>query len=154
MWVLGKGTNWLLLRKSKTLWPSRSVTMQMWLRKSKVSRRWMHLLRLDWSLHASVESTRNSMREASRYFCTERIILMATSACLLRSQACTTLPNVPWPSSRTIESVEPESERSETRSEAKVLTSLGQVGVFLNNVVSVIIIHFLVARSSPLQPSQ
>jgi hypothetical protein len=59
--------------------------------------------------HARVDKTRNSMRLASRYFCTERMILMATSAFLLRSYACTTLPNVPWPRSFTIESVEKES---------------------------------------------
>jgi len=30
IWLLGKGTKLLLFRKSKTLWPRRSMTMQMW----------------------------------------------------------------------------------------------------------------------------
>lgn len=44
MWLGGKGVYWLSLRKSKTDWDRSSETMQMWLRWSKQSSRWMHLL--------------------------------------------------------------------------------------------------------------
>ena len=99
IWLLGKGTNPLPLRKSKTLWPRRSVTIQMWLRKSKQSRRCMHLFRFCRSLWDKVCSTRSSMREASRYFCTDRMILIAHFDLVRLSKASTTLPKVPWPRS-------------------------------------------------------
>jgi hypothetical protein len=78
--------------------------MQMWFRKSKESRRWMHLFRLVLSFSDNVERTRSSMRDASRYFCTERIILTAHFVFLFLSKASTTFPKVPWPKSLTMES--------------------------------------------------
>lgn len=45
MSLQGNGWNSLSLRKSKTLCPSSSDTMQTWLRYVNVSMRWMHLLR-------------------------------------------------------------------------------------------------------------
>lgn len=51
--------------------------MQMWFRKSKQSRRWIHRLMLCLSLDARVESTLSSMRLASRYLGTDRMTLMA-----------------------------------------------------------------------------
>lgn len=130
--------------------------MQMWLRKSNVSRRWIHLLRLCLSLHASVDKTLNSMRLASRYFCTERMILMATSAFLLRSYACTTLPKVPWPRSFTIESAGNGSvlHGSDRVLKLRRLTSLGQVGVVVNNIMSIIIVNLLVTLGRSLRSCQ
>ena len=121
IWLLGNGTKPLPLRKSNTLWPSRSVTIQIWLRKSKESRRCMHLFRFVLSFRERVERTRSSIREASRYFCTERMILTAHLVFFRLSYASTTLPNVPWPRSLTTESdyVSSRSKRS-----AMELTSL------------------------------
>lgn len=51
--------------------------MQMWFLKSKQSRRWIHRLALFRSFEARVDSTRSSIREASRYLGTERMTLMA-----------------------------------------------------------------------------
>lgn len=97
--MLGNGTKLLDFKKSKTLCPYKSVTMQIWFRKSKQSRRWMQRFWLCLSFDANVESTRSSIREASRYLGTERMTLIAHSVFFLRSQAWTTLPKVPWPRS-------------------------------------------------------
>jgi hypothetical protein len=51
--------------------------MQMWFRKSKQSRKWIHRLMLCLSLDASVDRTLSSMRLASRYFGTDLMTLMA-----------------------------------------------------------------------------
>jgi hypothetical protein len=104
IWLLGNGTNPLPLRKSKTLCPSKSVTMQIWFRKSKQSRKWMHLLRLVLSFDARVDKTRSSILEASLYFWTDRMILTAQRVFFFLSKASTTLPKVPCPSSFTTES--------------------------------------------------
>jgi hypothetical protein len=104
IWLFGNGTNWLPFRKSKTLCPSRSMTMHIWPRKSKQSRRCIHLFRFSWSFALSVERTRSSIREASRYFWTDLMILTATSLSRLLSRALTTLPNVPCPRSDSISS--------------------------------------------------
>lgn len=48
--------------------------------------------------------TRTSILLASRYFGIARIILMATRLFVSMSTASTTLPNVPWPNSRTVRS--------------------------------------------------
>ena len=55
----------------------------------------MHLFRFSLSLEDSVDRTRNSIRDASRYFCTERMIFTAQRVFFLRSYASTTLPKVP-----------------------------------------------------------
>lgn len=106
LWIceLGKGTKPFPLRKSNTLCPKRSVTMQIWFLKSKESRKCMHLLRLVLSFRARVDSTRSSILEASRYFWTDRIILTAHRVFFFLSYASTTLPNVPCPSSLIISS--------------------------------------------------
>src|SRR2546421_11606088 len=78
--------------------------MQMWFRKSKESRKCIHLFRFVLSFSDNVDRTRSSMRDASRYFCTERIILTAHFVFLFLSKASTTFPNVPWPRSLTMES--------------------------------------------------
>ena len=82
------------------------ITMHICPRKSKQSRRCIHLFRFSWSFALSVERTRSSIREASRYFCTDLMILTATSFPRLLSMALTTLPNVPWPSKAIISSGE------------------------------------------------
>ena len=141
MWELGKGTKPLDLRKSKTLWPYKSVTMQMWFRKSKQSRRCIHRLMLCLSLEASVDSTRNSMRLASRYFGTERITLMAHFVPFLLSQASTTLPKVPWPRSFKIWSVQT---LALVRRKRWMHTSLSEVGLRYYDVVAILVVNFLV----------
>src|SRR2546421_12718336 len=78
--------------------------MQMWFRKSKESRKCIHLFRFVLSFSDNVDRTRSSMRDASRYFCTERIILTAHFVFLFLSKASTTFPKVPWPKSLTMES--------------------------------------------------
>ena len=65
----------------------------------------MHLFRFSRSLYFNVLRTRNSILLASRYFCTDRMILMAHLDLLRLSYASTTLPKVPWPSSLRISSV-------------------------------------------------
>src|SRR4051794_15628881 len=65
----------------------------------------MHRFWLSLSFDASVERTLSSIREASRYFGTERITLMAHRVPFLLSYASTTLPNVPCPRSFTIVSI-------------------------------------------------
>lgn len=142
IWLLGKGTKPLPLRKSNTLWPRRSVTIQMWFRKSNASRRCIHLLRFALSLSASVESTLSSILEASRYFCTERIILMATFVFFRLSYASTTLPNVPWPRSLLISS-----KMLLVSDRLGILvkqTSFGQGHPFFYNIVTVLVVDFLV----------
>ena len=104
IWLLGNGTKEFAFRKSNTLWPSKSVTMQMWFLKSKQSRRWIHRFLLVSSLDARVDRTRSSIREASRYFWTDLMIFTAQRVFLCLSYASTTLPNVPWPRRRIIES--------------------------------------------------
>src|ERR1700761_8804421 len=116
--------------------------MQMWFRKSKQWRRWMHLLRLLRSLEASVERTRSSMRLASRYFWTERMILMAQRDFFRRSHASTTLPNVPWPKSLTILSVE--SARSRILG---TLTSVGQACLGLDEIVAVAVVVLVLGQA-------
>lgn len=63
---------------------------------------WKAHLSLAGSFFLSACKTRTSILLASRYFCTARMTLMATLARVSRCLASTTLPNVPWPSSRTI----------------------------------------------------
>ena len=58
--------------------------------------------RFDGSCFLRVSSTRISILLASRYFCTARMILIATFRLVEISRASTTLPNVPWPSRRMI----------------------------------------------------
>ena len=142
IWLLGNGTKELLLRKSNTLWPKRSVTIQMWFRKSKQSRKWMHLFRFVLSLDANVDSTRNSIFDASRYFCTERIIFTAHRTFRCLSYASTTLPKVPWPSKRIIESISCQQVLSPLSKDN--LTSIRKWRICLDYIMSIIIINFFV----------
>lgn len=61
-------------------------------------------LRFKGSLSLSFWRTRTSILLASRYFGIARMILMATLLLVWVSTASTTLPNVPWPKSRTVRS--------------------------------------------------
>lgn len=98
------------------------------------------------------------MRDASRYFCTERMILIAHLVRLRLSYASTTFPNVPWPSKRETESIRYVNyasilEKSGSQTEEKVqliLTSLGEFAVLDNYKMSVIVIHPLLTRDSLL----
>jgi hypothetical protein len=117
--------------------------MQIWFRKSKESRRCMHLFRFVLSFNDNVERTRSSMRDASRYFCTERIILTAHFVFLFLSKASTTFPKVPWPRSLTMESA---SELVDEKPERhiRLLTSLRQIGIGGDNVMTVFVVDLLV----------
>jgi hypothetical protein len=116
--------------------------MQMWFRKSKESRRCMHLFRFVLSFSDKVERTRSSMRDASRYFCTERIILTAHFVFLFLSKASTTFPKVPWPRSLTMESADVLVDKT-TGKCVILLTSLCQIGIWGDNVMTVFIINLL-----------
>ena len=144
LWIceLGNGTNPFPLRKSKTLCPRRSVTMQIWFRKSKESLRCMHLFRFVLSFSDNVERTRSSMRDASRYFCTERIILTAHFVFFFLSKASTTFPKVPWPRSRTMESASASAD-GELERHVTLLTSLCQIGIWSDDIMTVFVIDFL-----------
>ena len=83
------------------------------------------------------------MRDASRYFCTERIILTAHFVFLFLSKASTTFPNVPWPRSLTMESAN-ELVDEIPKEHVRLLTSLCQMGIWGDNVVTIFVINLLV----------
>ena len=120
------------------------MTMQMCPRKSKQSRRCMHRFRFSWSFAFRVDNTRSSIREASRYFWTDLMILIATSLFLLRSRACTTFPSVPWPKSFVTESASWLVSRCGRSEALGKLTSFSQLGIWHHNVVPVIVIDLAI----------
>src|SRR5436305_11893264 len=105
----------------------------------------MHLFRLVLSFSDKVERTRSSIRDASRYFCTERIILTAHFVFLFLSKASTTFPKVPWPRSLTMESaIKGLADENFWIFIRRLLTSVGKIGIWGDNVVAIFVINLLV----------
>lgn len=129
--------------------------MQIWFRKSKQSRRWMHLFRFCRSLWDRVCSTRSSMREASRYFCTDRMILIAHFVLRRLSKASTTLPKVPWPKSLLTWSANGQhSLRMMDPFLTEALTSVPYQHVLGHYIMAVVIVNLLVSGHILLQSQQ
>jgi hypothetical protein len=87
----------------------------------------MHLFRLWRSFDARVDNTRNSILDASRYFCTERIIFTAHRVFRWLSYASTTFPNVPCPRSRMMESAKVRKSNPPQKNEKKRKVKAGSV---------------------------
>ena len=102
----------------------------------------MHLFRLCLSFDASVASTRNSIREASRYFGTARIIFTAHLVPFFLSTASTTLPKVPWPKSFVILSVQRQPFRLQAHAKEKFHTSFCQFRIGYNYIMAIFIVNF------------
>ena len=115
----------------------------------------MHLFRFCRSLWDKVCSTRNSMREASLYFCTDRMILIAHFVLSRLSKASTTLPKVPWPRSRLTWSANSQhSVRIIESALIAALTSVTYRHILRDYIMAIVVINLLVSSHSLLQSQQ
>jgi hypothetical protein len=80
------------------------------------------------------------MRLASRYFWMARMILIATRLLVSMSTASTTLPNVPWPSKRTVRSGQPDEQVQTDKHGRKKLTALVYYVIGGDNVMTLFIV--------------
>jgi hypothetical protein len=96
------------------------------------------------SFDANVDNTLSSIREASRYFGTERMTLIAHRVPFFLSNASTTLPKVPCPSSLRIVSRMIVKLANYTRSNVRARTALCKICVRDNDIVAILIVDLLI----------